>query len=296
MSDVRSNLSWLNLLESDKINNKDALRPKLIVSTIELLHQRIGERFPDAGLRDVCKQVLVIARNMEQRAIWISRPVLWLRILTYSVIFLIVVAAMLVMWNLGQKPIDELFNGPDSKDILELIESGINDILLIGAAIFFLLTVEPKYKRQRALKAMHELRSLAHVIDMHQLTKDPHRIICEESYDRKKLSPKLTMTRFELHRYLDYCSEMLALIGKIAAVYVQDFDDGVAMATASELETLTTGLSRKIWQKIAILTSTTNPYEQEKSTKQKPLANELQKEVEKLMPQRRDGDPSADSS
>lgn len=61
------------------------------------------------------------------------------------------------------------------------------------------------------------------------------------------------MTEFELRRYLDYCVEMLSLTGKVAAVYVQEFDDGVAMASASEVETLTTGLSRKIWQKIAIL-------------------------------------------
>jgi len=89
---------------------------------------------------------------------------------------------------------------------------------------------------------------------MHQLTKDPHRIS-----DRKKfyipqpLSPKLEMDGFQLRRYLDYCSEMLALTGKIAAVYVQAFDDAVAIASASELETLTSGLSQKIWQKIQIL-------------------------------------------
>lgn len=45
---------------------------------------------------------------------------------------------------------------------------------------------------------------------------------------------------------------MLSLTGKVAAVYVQEFEDGVAMASASELEILTTGLSRKIWQKISI--------------------------------------------
>ena len=46
---------------------------------------------------------------------------------------------------------------------------------------------------------------------------------------------------------------MLSLTGKIAAVYAQEFDDQGAITGASELETLTTGLSRKIWQKIAML-------------------------------------------
>ena len=73
------------------------------------------------------------------------------------------------------------------------------------------------------------------------------------------------MSAFELNRYLDYCSEMLSLTGKIAALYVQHFDDSDAVAAVSEVEQLTTGLSRKIWQKIMILeqshraTSNTEP-------------------------------------
>jgi hypothetical protein len=58
---------------------------------------------------------------------------------------------------------------------------------------------------------------------------------------------------FELNRYLDYCSEMLSLTGKVAAVYVRDFDDAVALASVNEIEDLTTGLARKIWQKMMIL-------------------------------------------
>ena len=88
---------------------------------------------------------------------------------------------------------------------------------------------------------------------MHQLTKDPHRISQTIQYSKTGKSPELKLTRFELRRYLDYCSEMLSLTGKVAAVYVQEFEDGVAMASASELEILTTGLSGKIWQKISIL-------------------------------------------
>jgi hypothetical protein len=132
------------------------------------------------------------------------------------------------------------------------MEAGINDIVLVGAAIFFLITFETRYKRGRALKSLHELRSIAHIIDMHQLTKDPERIT-NKHYFMTGTSPKTTMTRFELRRYLDYCSEMLSLTGKIAALYVQDFNDSVALASVNEVETLCTGLSRKIWQKVLIL-------------------------------------------
>jgi hypothetical protein len=61
------------------------------------------------------------------------------------------------------------------------------------------------------------------------------------------------MSAFELGRYLDYCSEMLALTGKVAAVYIQRFEDPVALQAVNEVEDLTTGLSRKIWQKLMVL-------------------------------------------
>ena len=95
---------------------------------------------------------------------------------------------------------------------------------------------------------------------MHQLTKDPEKLFTKK-IQRTDSSPNMDMTPFELRRYLDYCSEMLSLTGKIAAVYVQSFDDPVTVASASDVETLTTGLSRKIWQKILIL----NPLRDEDS-------------------------------
>ena len=83
---------------------------------------------------------------------------------------------------------------------------------------------------------------------MHQLTKDPERYVAVKTPS----SPAVSLTPLELNRYLDYCSEMLSLIGKIAAVYVQDFDDATTLAAVNEVEDLTTGLSRKIWQKITL--------------------------------------------
>jgi hypothetical protein len=61
------------------------------------------------------------------------------------------------------------------------------------------------------------------------------------------------MTPFELNRYLDYCSDAMALISKIAALYVQGFQDPVLLDAVDDVEDLTAGFSRKIWQKITIL-------------------------------------------
>ena len=118
--------------------------------------------------------------------------------------------------------------------------------------MFFLITLETRIKRGRALKAVHELRAMAHIIDMHQLTKDPELML--EGRKQTRSSPRRTMTRFELSRHLDYCSEMLALVGKVAALYAHHLQDPVVLDTVSEIETLTVGTARKIWQKIALVT------------------------------------------
>lgn len=143
----------------------------------------------------------------------------------------------------------------------------MNDIVLIGAGIFFLVTMEQRIKRRRALNALHELRSIAHVIDMHQLTKDPERSLRQGRTTQS--SPKASLAPYELGRYLDYCSEMLSLTGKLAALYMRDLDDGIVLQSVNEIENLTTSLSQKIWQKIMILNESVVLSEERLSTSKK---------------------------
>ena len=86
---------------------------------------------------------------------------------------------------------------------------------------------------------------------MHQLTKDPEMVLAGRA--PTAASPQRNMTPFELNRYLDYCSEMLALVSKIAALYVQSFPDSDTVAAVNDIESLITELSQKIWQKLVIL-------------------------------------------
>ncbi len=234
--------------EPSRYRNLDA--DKIIESTA-LLCRRVEERFPRRGLNRVCRDLSRIAQEARQRANWISRPHWSLRIanfLAIGLLLLLLVRALLTIHFNFQ----ELF-GLTSADFLQTLEAGINDAILIGAAIFFFGTLENRVKRARALNALHELRSLAHVIDMHQLTKEPERAL--KRGKSTPSSPDEEFTLFELSRYLDYCSEMLSLIGKIAALYLQEFNDPVALNAVNEIESLTTNLSRKIWQKIMIIHS-----------------------------------------
>ncbi|MCB0910416.1 MAG: hypothetical protein KDB60_02230 [Propionibacteriaceae bacterium] len=53
--------------------------------------------------------------------------------------------------------------------------------------------------------------------------------------------------------YLDYCSELLSLVAKTAAVHAERSTDPAVLATISDIENLTNGMSRKIWQKLGLL-------------------------------------------
>jgi hypothetical protein len=70
---------------------------------------------------------------------------------------------------------------------------------------------------------------------------------------RTAASPARAMSPFELTRYLEYCAEMLALTGKIAALYSENLRDPVVINTVNDIESLCANLGRKIWQKITII-------------------------------------------
>ena len=125
--------------------------------------------------------------------------------------------------------------------------------VLAGAALFFAISLEDRIKRRRSLRELHVFRSIAHVIDMHQLTKDPEQL--KPSFVPTSKSTKLNMTRDQMERYLNYCSELLSLVGKTAALCAEESRDSVVLDTVRSIEELTLGMSRKIWQKISVLSS-----------------------------------------
>ena len=222
------------------------LDPERIIATVDRLHRRIEERFSGSGLGRLAAHLEEVARVTAERTRWVGRPQLLLRVVVGLVI---AVTLALLVALLANAP--WTFATDDIGELLQTVEAAINEVILIGAALFFLITVEGRIKRRRALRFLRELRAMAHLVDMHQLTKDPERA----SYGgaRTASSPRHELTHFQLGRYLDYCSEMLSLISKLAALYAQTSDDTAVLAAVDEVETLTTGLSRKIWQKIMIL-------------------------------------------
>jgi hypothetical protein len=223
-----------------------ALDDAEIIATLARLSDRIAERFPDSGLRRVSEELLDFARGTAGTIAYMRRPNWAIRAAVATVLAL-VLGALVVLATRLELP--TAVGGLVT--LVGLLESTINDLVFLGAAVFFLITVETRIKRRRALAALHQLRSVVHIVDMHQLTKDPERLMLPQPDTAS--SPRRTMTAPELGRYLDYCSELLSLTSKIAALFAQQFDDPVVLAAVNEIETLATGLSGKIWQKITLL-------------------------------------------
>jgi len=226
-----------------------ALDPDKVVETIGLLRHRIVERFAGAGLGEVCAELLLLAGENSARAEKIASRNIPLRL---SIVVLLAagvagLAFIVSLFDVFSKSADNVYS------VLQGVEAAANLIVLMGAGVFFLTRIEERLKRYAALRALHELRSIVHVIDMHQLTKDPSATVSVAG--NTPSSPARTLSRYEVTRYLDYCSEMLSLTSKVAVLFAQGFPDPAVTEAVSDIERIAAGLSQKIWQKIIVLES-----------------------------------------
>ncbi|MFC1575905.1 hypothetical protein ACFL5A_04610 [Gemmatimonadota bacterium] len=216
-----------------------------IVETVRSVKARIDNRFPESGLGRVCHELLETGEAAAELTTSLGRPIYAIRIFSWFLIALIILLALGQLALLGDLSLTFETVG----DLVEAIEAMLNELVLLGLAVLFLATAEGRIKRYRSLRALRELRSLAHVVDMHQLTKDPKDLLVGEGEEEGMEA----MSREDLAHYLDYCSEILSLTSKLAALYLGGFNDHVVIGAVNEIENLTSGLSGKIWQKIMIL-------------------------------------------
>jgi hypothetical protein len=219
-----------------------ALDPARISSTAVEISRRISEQFPGSGLSAVSTTLCGLADASTDRAARLARADWRIRvpvgIAVATMVAVAVFALLRIRVDAGAGSWAELAQG---------LEASVSNVVFFGVAIFFLLSLETRAKRRIALGGLNELRSIAHVIDMHQLTKDP------PSSRRSEAAGKPIMSQVDIAQYLDYCSELLAVTSKLAALHIQAFNDPVVIDAVNGIQALTLGLSGKIWQKIMIL-------------------------------------------
>lgn len=230
----------------------DYLDADKLCQTIDRLCQRIADRFPDSGLLGVGRDLHAVCMNAEQEIYEIGRPNWPLRVLV-----LLFVLATVAVFVAGLSALQIDTSAVNYADLIQAAEAALSSTFLVGAALVFLVSIEVRVKRRRVIEAINRLRSIAHVIDMHQLTKDPATSLA--GGPSTPASPQRSLSDFEMSRYLDYCTEMLSLVGKVGFLYVQDFGDPEATKAMNDLEDLTTGLTSGIWQKIMLISETASP-------------------------------------
>jgi|SRR5208283_4426580 len=221
-----------------RVLNKDEL-----LKTAEGLARDIDRQFSASGLTAVAAEVVKVTQEAMVRAERIRRPNILLRL---GLVLLVVIAVVGVVVYLKShegelKPLELFF---------KLLDATKGSAAFLAAVAIFLVTLEFRLKRWRALQAIHELRAMAHIIDMHQLAKNPERFAL--ALEPIQVSGR-TMSPDQMAQYLHLCTELLAIVSKIGQLYVQDFPDATALAAEDQFEGLATGLSSKIWQKLMIL-------------------------------------------
>jgi hypothetical protein len=215
-----------------------------LLKTCQRIHNRIHDRFPEAALSTTCDKLIAIARESDKTIAWIKRPNYFIRILPWIVVGVIVIF-LIRLWI----ALKITFSGMNAADFCQMVDAAFSTMAILGAIGIFLATLETKRKRNRVINSVNKLRCIIHIIDAHQLTKDP------QSMAEKKTehSPERVLSEYDVGRYLDYCSEMVSVASKISFLYVQDFDDPIANEAVNDLEALATGLSSKLWQKITMI-------------------------------------------
>jgi len=231
-------------------NGYERLHAEPVRETAVRLGERIAAKLPDRNLVRVSTELVDLIDDVSAGSEEIRGRLRVSRLVSRAMLaFAVLVAAV----ALGFAVADALSEseGKTTFDWLPLVETTVNDLIFVALALFFLYSIPNRLQRGHTLSLLHRLRSLAHIIDMHQLTKDPERL--SDSFQRTSKSIDVGLGRSEMEAYLNYCSELLSLVGKAAALCAEESQDAVVLDTVSTIETLTLGMSRKIWQKISLL-------------------------------------------
>jgi hypothetical protein len=224
---------------------------EVIRSAIKLKN-RVAERFPERGLTREASRIGEYAHALAKEARSLARRHVLADVVIGALALLGFGGTVYILARIPWIEI-EFAKKQEFFQAMQGISAAIHVAVSAGLIIFFVASRETRIKRKKALRGLHSLRAFAHVVDIHQMNKDPAAIAANLPATRS--SPERDLSPRELLRYLNYCSEMLSIISKFAALYAQNFRDPVVLEAVNDIEQLTSLLSNKIWQKIMVLHS-----------------------------------------
>jgi hypothetical protein len=219
----------------DNRESRTELTREFVTATASKLVSRIDVRFGECELKRLATLVAATANNSHRRLNRPYRSGLVVKLLVWPGVFAALVG---LVYGLSWLKLKVEVNS--ALDFVQGLDALLGIMVMLGAASWFFLTLGSRLVRRKLTKAVQELRALAHMVDLVQLDKDPDRLNWKSS-EATPLSPSLgkANTAFLLGRYLDYCAELLSLIGKIGALYSEQVTDTTVLGELAELEKLT---------------------------------------------------------
>ena len=233
-----------------KSNHSTSLQAEKIEKAIDDLEQGIKEILPGRKIVDVCQDLKEVIYEAKKKSLR-NKTQSFTRnkfVKLFFIAALILLATSFITLGLSYL-LNFLGSNIGLEEGLQLTDTAITLLLPSIAYIFYRLKDNIKTYRSEVLQDLHKLRMLSHIIDVKQLNKTPEWLDWKEqqsNYGRK-------LDRPEKAFYLEFCSQMQSLIGKIAVLYIRDVNDPALITAVNEIETLTTGLSRKTWQKLMLM-------------------------------------------
>jgi hypothetical protein len=223
-------------------NRKHRLDPSRIVETAENLARRVSERLPESNLAERAVDLVGIARLTVERIQQARRPIYMIRVVSVLAIvgllsLLSLVRLIRIRWEFSK-----------ITEFVDLADAGFNVLIVLAGGFWFLVTLEARVKRKRALAFIGELLEFVQLVDVTQLYHTP------EFYESKH-GPGRTHPRFD-HTYLLFCTEMLAVIGNLAPLYTRcNLDDSVWRA-ASDVVMLANAIEDRLLAKAEAIRQT----------------------------------------
>jgi len=220
------------------------INPTKLVLTISKMAERVEEHFPGSGLSSLASEITEVAEGTVARVAEIKKPRIALRFTVGVMVILALASPLICSFLLSFR--EEVTN---LGEFLQATDAGLHMLLLLAGGIVFLIGMENRMRRNQALEALAEFRSLAHLVDLHQINKDPGL----DGSPAPENDTRTVRSDHELAFYLDYSGDLLSIVGKLSAYYAQNLQDRVILDAVTEIETLTSTLSNKLWLKILVL-------------------------------------------
>ena len=218
--------------------NKSKLEVDSILGAIKNLQHKIEITFPDRGLRFT---IGVLKKEAEQISNMDSNKSKYQKMSAWVVTIGVPILLFVIIIYCAFKFLDfdgHAFNGFDDVD-------GLVNLVFLSVVVGILIRQSYKITRRTStMKRLHRIRSLIHVLDMKQQNK---------KYYNKCITNKRALTTEESIFYLDDCSQAISLASKVSALMIEGHNDSLVIAAVSEIDSLCSGISTKIWQKIAVL-------------------------------------------